>query len=686
MSNALAGESSPYLRQHADNPVDWLPWSDAALERARAENKPILLSIGYSACHWCHVMAHESFEDKDTAAIMNANFINIKVDREERPDLDRIYQTAHQLLAQRPGGWPLTMFLAPADQLPFFGGTYFPREPKYGMISFRELLERIAGVYRDEPDKIRQQGEAVRQALIQIELAENQNRQAADVAALEIFDRQMLSAYDREHGGFGQAPKFPQPAILRQALRRAWAKTGGDPVYRAIDHTLERIAAGGIQDHVGGGFFRYSVDAEWMIPHFEKMLYDNGQLLQVFAEAYALAGRPAYRDAVDGIVAWLEAEMRAPSGAWYAALDADSEGEEGKFYLWEPDEVREIVGDDAWPALAWRFGLDRPANFEGRWHLHGYRDAEATAGRFALDADAYTAQHVEACTKLLAARARRVRPGLDDKILTSWNALAARGLAAAARVFARADYHALARRCVDALRAECWLDDRLLALARSSGKRLPAYLDDYALLLAAVLDCLQFEWDGDLLEFAVTLAARLLDDFEDKTNGGFYFTAIDHEKLIQRPKSWQDEAMPSGNAIAALALHRLGLLLGEQRYCDSAERALQSVADNLNQVPFHAAGFNALLDEANSPPLQLIVRGNTGALVAWRAEILPRLAPAQSAYLIPADAKGLPPALADKTGADLPAAWPCEGFACRAPIQDLDAVLAEIRNPPSDVQ
>ncbi len=575
------------------------------------------------------------------------------------------------------------MFLAPDDQLPFFGGTYFPREPKYGMISFKELLGRIAEIYRNEPDKIRQQGEAVRQALIEIELAENQNQAAADRAALATFDEQMLSAYDREHGGFGQAPKFPQPAILRQALRRAYAKPADDPVFRAIDHTLRRIAAGGIHDHVGGGFFRYSVDAEWMIPHFEKMLYDNGQLLQLFAEAGGLTGDARYRDAVDGIVAWLEAEMRAPCGAWYAALDADSDGEEGKFYLWTPDEVRAVVGDDAYAALAWRFGLDRPANFEGRWHLHGYHDRDETVAQFALDAVAYAEQHAAACATLLTARDARVRPGLDDKILTSWNALVVRGLATAARVYARADYHALARRCIDALRRECWHDDRLLALAQTSGKRLPAYLDDYAHLLAGALDCLQFEWDGELLDFAVTLATRLLDDFEDTTYGGFYFTAADHEKLIQRPKSWQDEAMPSGNAVAALALQRLGILLGETRYTDSAGRALQSVADNVNRTPFYAAGFVALLDEASSPPLQLIVRGDAAALATWRDAILPRLAPAQSAYFIPADAPGLPPALADKRGAELPAAWICEGFTCRAPLTDLDAVLAELANPPS---
>ncbi len=340
--------------------------------------------------------------------------------------------------------------------------------------------------------------------------------------------------------------------------------------------------------------------------------------------------------------------------------------------------MREIVGEDVYPALAWRFGLDRLANFEGRWHLHGFHEVAEVVTKFGPDAATCAAQHAAARARLLDARNRRVRPGLDDKILTSWNALAVRGLATAARVFARADYHALARRCIGALRADCWLDGRLLALSRASGKRLPAYLDDYAHLLAGALDCLQFEWDGDLLEFALQLAERLLDDFEDPTYGGFYFTAADHEKLIQRPKSWQDEAMPSGNAVAALALNRLGLLLGETRYTDSAERALQSVADNVNQTPFYAAGFGALLDEASSPPLQLIVRGDAAALPAWRDAILPRLAPAQSACFIPADAVDLPPALADKIADDLPAAWPCEGFTCRAPLHDLESVLAEL--------
>jgi uncharacterized protein YyaL (SSP411 family) len=679
MANELTGESSPYLRQHADNPVNWLPWSQQALDKAREQNKPILLSIGYSACHWCHVMAHESFEDETTAALMNQHFINIKVDREERPDIDRIYQTAHQLIARRPGGWPLTMFLSPDSCVPFFGGTYFPHKPRYGMIAFADLLERIAGIFQQEPDKINEQSQAIQQALIDIEMRENQNQRAADIAALATFDRQLLEAHDAEFGGFGQAPKFPQPAILLQVLQRAFHHSPGDPVYTAIDFSLQQIALGGIQDHLGGGFYRYSVDDKWMIPHFEKMLYDNGQLLQVFAQAFRLTGKPLFADAVDGIVTWLEREMRTDSGAFYAALDADSEGIEGKFYLWTPVEVEQTIGSEAYPAFAYQYGLDQAPNFEGEWHLHGYHDTPQVLEKFNLDEQEYAALKAGTRAQLLAVRATRIRPGLDDKVLTSWNALVIRGLASAARVFMRQDYFDIAQRCLRAIKNECWRDERLLALSASDDRQLPAYLDDYAHLLQAILDCLQYEWNDSDLAFAVKLADQLLDYFVDQAHGGFFFTASDHEKLIQRPKSWPDEAMPSGNAIAALALHRLGLLTGRQAYIQIAEKALQSVADNINQNPFHAASFVALLEAVNRPPYQIILRGEPAMLAQWRAQILPRLKPDQMAYFIPYDAKDLPQEIAQRLSDKPISAWICEGFSCRPPMHELDPLLAALQ-------
>ncbi len=675
MPNALAQESSPYLRQHADNPVNWLPWSQQALDQAREENKPILLSIGYSACHWCHVMAHESFESHDTAAIMNRHFINIKVDREERPDIDRIYQAAHQLIARRPGGWPLTMFLSPDDCVPFFGGTYFPDQPRHGMIAFNDLLERIAALFREDPNRIKQQGAAIQQALIEMETLENATQGNVNISSLNTFDAQLLNAYDAEYGGFGQAPKFPQPAILLQAVRRAFSKVPEDPVYQAIDFSLQRIALGGIQDHLGGGFYRYSVDEKWMIPHFEKMLYDNGQLLEVFAQAYRLSGNPLYRNSAEGIVTWLETEMRTESGAYYAALDADSEGVEGKFYLWNPEQVKQLIDGEFYKVFACQYGLDRSANFEGEWHLHSYYSEEQVIDKFGLDPNEYAIQHAKARQQLLALRNVRIRPGLDDKVLTSWNALVIRGLASCARVFNHQKYYDLAKQCLRAVRQDCWQNDRLLALSTASGKQLSAYLDDYAHLLVGTLDCLQFEWHDDDLRFALLLADHLLKYFEDETNGGFFFTASDQEQLIQRPRSWQDEAMPSGNAVAALAIHRLGLLIGNQAYTQSAEKALQSVSDNISQTPFYAASFLALLEEMHNPPFQIILRGDEVTLRSWREAILPRLKPDQMAFFVPTDAVNLPDSIAQKASDTSPSAWICKGFSCRAPIHDLESVL-----------
>jgi hypothetical protein len=675
MPNALANESSPYLRQHADNPVDWLTWSQQALERAREQDKPILLSIGYSACHWCHVMAHESFEDEATAQLMNRYFVNIKVDREERPDIDRIYQVAHQLLTGRAGGWPLTMFLSPADQLPFFGGTYFPREPAHGMVAFGDLLQRITSVYQQQPEKIVQQGAAIQQALIEIELRESQNRQCASLDALSGFDAQLLEAYDPEYGGLGRAPKFPQAAILRQALARSYDADANDALLPAVDFSLQQIARGGIQDHVGGGFFRYSVDERWMIPHFEKMLCDNGQLLTLFAEAYRHSANSLFSDAVAGIAAWLKREMTSSTGSFHAALDADSEGVEGKFYLWTPAETAEVVDAGDYALFASCFGLDGPANFEGQWHLHRYQGEQQLCDRFAVDRHALRARLGRSREQLLTRRETRVRPGLDDKVLTSWNALTIRGLATAARTLSNPGYFTMAKQCLRAIQTECWQDERLLAQSKRSGKRMPAYLDDYAHLLQAILDCLQYQWDSADLAFAIRLAEQLIDYFADSARGGFFFTASDHEKLIQRPKSWADEAMPSGNATAALALYRLGLLIGSERFTGVAERALQSVADNVNQTPLHAASFIALLDALQRPPLQIIVRGDASAWHSWREQLLPRLQPTQSIYFIANDAGELPARLAARTAGDKTCAWVCEGFSCRQPEFEIEPLL-----------
>jgi uncharacterized protein YyaL (SSP411 family) len=682
MTNALAQETSPYLLQHADNPVNWMPWSQQALDLARQQNKPILLSIGYSACHWCHVMAHESFEDADTAELMNQNFINIKVDREERPDIDKIYQTAHQLLAQRPGGWPLTMFLSPHDHIPFFGGTYFPDKPRYGMIGFSELLQRIASIYHDEPEKIQQHTESMQQALLNLSIQDNGNQGVADIESLIKFDQQLLRLYDDQNGGFGPAPKFPQAAMLMQAIRRAFCEPPTDPLYQAVDFSLHKIALGGIQDHLAGGFYRYSVDDKWMIPHFEKMLYDNGQLLYLYAQMFRLTGKADYRAAVEGIVSWLGTEMQSDSGAFFGALDADSEGVEGKFYTWTPAQVKTLLNNDIYPPFAYKYGLDKPANFEGQWHLHAYYSNQAVADKFNIELEDFAAKLNESHGILLEERNRRIRPGLDNKILTAWNALAIQGLATSAGIFSKPEYYQMAQRCLASLNDECWHDDRLLALSQRSGKRLPAYLDDYAQLLSAAIDCLQYQWCNADLELAITLTEQLLEFFEDKVHGGFYYTARDHENLIQRPRSWQDEAMPCGNAIASLAIYRLGMLLGNSQYVRSAENALQSVADNLNHNPLYAASFLNLMEQINTPPCIVIVRGKTRQLDAWRDRLALELTPYQMAFFIPSHAKQLPDTIAEKKAGEQTTAWICHGFTCQPPITDLTGLIAEISSVP----
>ena len=585
--NRLADETSPYLLQHAANPVDWLPWSEEALQQARSENKPILLSVGYSACHWCHVMAHESFEDAETAAVMNKLFVNIKVDREERPDLDQIYQTAHQMLAGRTGGWPLTLFLTP-EGTPFYGGTYFPKDSRYGLPGFVELCERIGEIWRTRRQDIEAQNRELLAALNRPMPAADGELDERPIAILRTI---LLGSFDRTHGGFGGAPKFPHPSDLAFLLRRPH-----DPDAReAALFTLRHMAEGGIYDQLGGGFCRYSVDDRWEIPHFEKMLYDNGPLLGLYADAWALTGDAYFKQVAEGIAGWVLREMTSPAGAFYSSLDADSEGEEGKFYVWDPAQVALLLTPQE-SALARRhWGLDQPPNFEGlHWHLK----------IAAPVADGEVSLLESARAKLFTARAQRVRPGCDDKILTSWNALMIEGLARAARVFDRPDWQAAARRALDFLRAHHWRDNRLLATSRHGKAHLPAYLDDYAFLLMAVLELMDADPRPADLEFASQLAEALLTQFEDDKNGGFFFTAHDHENLIQRPKTAHDNALPSGNGVAALALQRLGRLTGETRYLDAARRTLGAFAAELGQQPGGCATLVLALEarEDVNPP------------------------------------------------------------------------------------
>ncbi|MDI6749661.1 MAG: thioredoxin domain-containing protein [Rhodocyclaceae bacterium] len=585
--NRLASETSPYLLQHAANPVDWLPWSEEALALARAEDKPILLSIGYSACHWCHVMAHESFEDEAVAAVMNRLFVNIKVDREERPDLDQIYQTAHQMLTGRAGGWPLTLFLTP-DGTPFYGGTYFPKEARFGLPGFVELCERVGEIWRTRRHDIEAQNRELRAALQRPTPTHASSLDDRPIHALRAL---LLGSLDRDFGGFGSAPKFPHPTDLAFLL----ARKGDAPAQEAALFTLRSMAQGGIHDQLGGGFYRYSVDERWEIPHFEKMLYDNAQLLALYAAAFTLTGEPYFREVAEGIVGWLLREMTHPEGAFYSSLDADTEGEEGRFYLWDRAEVARLLTPEE-SALAIRhWGLDERPNFENRsWHL---KIAQPLAAGEAALRDSARA-------KLFAARKQRVRPGCDDKILTSWNALMIAGLAHAARLLDRPEWLAHARRALDYLQARHWRHGRLLATSRDGQAHLPAYLDDYAFLIDALLELHETDPRSEDIDFARQLADVLLTHFEDQENGGFFFTAHDHENLIQRPKSAYDNALPSGNGVAARALQRLGQRVADIRYELAARRTLQAFAVQMQTQPAGCATLIMALEAelAVNPP------------------------------------------------------------------------------------
>jgi uncharacterized protein len=680
-TNHLAAETSPYLTQHAHNPVEWYAWGNEALERARRENKPIHLSVGYRACHWCHVMADESFEDEATARVLNDNFVNIKVDREERPDIDRIYQVAQQMLTQRGGGWPLTMFLTP-DQRPFFGGTYFPKQARYGLPAFKDLLLRVAAYYREHEAELRRQNEALMAAFAEL----NPQPAGADseltAAPLAACRAQLARSFDSRNGGFGAAPKFPHPQTLEWLLSYAsGAGTTEEPDLQArymATLTLRRMAEGGINDQLGGGFCRYSVDELWMIPHFEKMLYDNGALLAAYAEAALASGDAFYARVAQATAGWVLREMQSAAGGYHSSLDADSEGHEGRFYAWDRDEVRAALTSEEFAVFAPRFGLDREANFEGRWHLRVTATTEEIAGQTGR-----TPQQVEvlierAGAKLLEIRAHRVRPARDDKVLTSWNALMIRGMAVAARALARDELAASATRALDFIRTTLWREGRLLAAYMDGRAHLNAYLDDYVYLADALLELQQVRFRADELAFAQQLIEVVLQHFADDAAGGFYFTSDDHESLIHRTKALGDDATPAGNGIAARVLLRLGYLLAEPRYVVAAERTLRAAWPALEKYPQAHVSLLGALEELLSPTQIVILRGEARTIEGWRAHLARLYVPRRLTLAIPAEVSDLPPALADKTPRAGPVAYVCRGSTCSAPLDSLAALTEQL--------
>jgi len=673
MPNRLSAESSPYLQQHADNPVDWFPWGDEAFAEARKTGKPVLLSVGYSACHWCHVMAHESFEDDAIAEVMNRLFVNIKVDREERPDVDKIYQTAHQLLTQRGGGWPLTMFIDGENQRPFFGGTYFPNEARHGMPAFADLLEKVAAYYAEQRDEVRAQSNQLLEVFKKLEPAASDQNVALNAAPLQQARDTFSQSFDRDFGGFGAAPKFPHATTIERLLRH-WRSTANDvePDLDALlmsTLTLTRMADGGLFDHVGGGFCRYSVDRFWQIPHFEKMLYDNGPLLAIYAQAAIASGDAAFRYTANATADWMLADMQADNGGFFSTRDADSEGEEGLYYLWTPEQVQNLIGDD-YAIFASRFGLDKEANFEGQWHLTVREAIEDDDARAAIE---------RARKILLSERMTRVAPARDEKQLTAWNALAIRGFAIAGRSLDRPDLIVAANQAVDFIRENLIVDGRLMASYKDGVARFPAYLDDHAFLLDALLELLQSDWNTSHLEFAIELAELMLEYFEDPTRGAFYFTANDHEALIHRPKPLADEAVPSGNGIAAFALQRLGFLLGETRYLDAAERTLRGAWQAIEEYPHGHVSLLTALEEYLTHPEVIVIRGEAPQIARWRDSAAKLYAPRRLVFAIAADESSLPGALADRKPLDgETVAYRCIGTHCDLPVTTWEALAAEL--------
>jgi hypothetical protein len=661
MPNRLAAETSPYLLQHKDNPVDWYPWGPEALERARREDKPILLSVGYSTCHWCHVMARESFEDPETAAVMNAHFVCIKVDREERPDLDQIYQAALQMLTRRAGGWPLTLFLTP-DQTPFFGGTYFPREARYQLPGFIQVMAGVSRAYREKREDIHEQNASLREALATHAAGAAPVEPDMSIVRRGVAD--IKGGFDRVNGGYGGAPKFPRPSELDFLF---WS---GDAEARAqVLFTLEKMAEGGLMDQLGGGFFRYSTDAHWTIPHFEKMLYDNGPLLGLYADAWAVTGDGLFRRAAEGIVDWAAREMAAPAGGFHAALDADSEHEEGKFYVWTPDEVKTILTPEEYAVVRPHWGLDATPNFEERaWHLCIQRPLAQVAEGLDLMPEVAEGLLETARKKLFAARGGRIRPGRDDKVLTTWNALMVKGLTRASRRLQRKDWLALAQGAADALRGTVWQEGRLAASWQGGRARHNGYLDDYAFLLDALLELLQAEWRPEDMAWARSVADALLSHYEDGEGGGFHFTSHDHEKLIQRPKPAYDNALPSGNGIAAVALNRMAIITGDARYARAAERTVRAFMGELSGHPAPYPSLLGAMGDQLAPPRLVVLRGPEPELGCWKAAAGRAAGGRDLLFTLPEGALDIPAGL-DKPGRPGAVnAHLCQGVTCMPEI------------------
>ncbi|HEX9097225.1 MAG TPA: thioredoxin domain-containing protein [Candidatus Dormibacteraeota bacterium] len=656
MANRLAQETSPYLLEHAQNPVDWYPWGPEALDRARRENKPILLSIGYSACHWCHVMARESFEDDETAALINQDFIAIKVDREERPDLDQVYMRATQAMTGS-GGWPMTVFLLP-NGTPFFAGTYFPSSERSGMPSFRRVLAAVADAFANRQQEVAQTAEQVREFLQRPALPLAEGTLAPTL--LDEAYRRLAREYDPGHGGFGGAPKFPQPMLLDFQLR-TYARTGQPAALEMATDTLRAMAAGGMYDQLGGGFHRYSVDERWLVPHFEKMLYDNALLARAYLDGWQLSHDPAFARVVEETLGFVLREMTAPDGGFYSSLDADTEGEEGGFYLWTPKQLDAILGPEEGGALARAFDVTPEGNFDGRSILHPV--APGALDRLEMARD-----------RLLAARARRVRPHRDEKVIAGWNGLMLRAFAEAGRVLRRPDLVAVAEANARFMLARLRQANRMRRSYKDGRAALPGYLEDQAAVADGLLSLYEATFDPSWLDHVHGLVTEMVRAFWDDAKAMFFDTAADQEQLVVRPQDVTDNAVPSGTSMAVDVLLRAGTLLGEPSWIDRARATLERLGPTAAKAPQAFGRLLAALDFYLGRPVELAVIGNpaepraTEFLEVIRARYLPnRLV----AVAPPGPQRQSMALLNDRLAIDgKVTAYLCEGFVCQAPTTD----------------
>ena len=677
-TNRLINETSPYLLQHAHNPVDWYPWGEEALARARDEKKPILLSIGYSACHWCHVMEHESFENEDIAALMNENFVNIKVDREERPDLDQIYMNAVQMMTHH-GGWPMTVFLTP-EGVPFYGGTYFPPEDRYNMPGFPRVLISLAEAYRERPDDVAETAASVVKELQRLNAA----RESSELLAPEVLDsayRGIIKNYDQVHGGFGGAPKFP-PAMTLEFLLRSYHRTGRPQALEIVAHTLRKMAEGGIYDQLGGGFHRYSTDARWLVPHFEKMLYDNALLSRIYLHYYQLTREEWACRIAEGILDYVVREMTDPAGGFYSTQDADSEGEEGKFFVWTTDELKSSLGEDDARLFSSYYNASEGGNFEGKNILNVTRALEEVATENNVPIDELVAALKRSRAKLFEVRERRIKPGRDEKVLTAWNGMMLASFAEAAAILEREDYFAVARRnarfALDNLR----YDGLLLRTYKDGKAKLNAYLEDYAFLSDGLLTLYEVTGELEWFEEALAIVKTMLEEFWDEQEGGLFFTGMSHEALIVRSKDYFDNATPSGNSVAAEVLLRLATLTDNEDYRSRAVTILRQVAEPMRRYPSGFGRMLGALDFHLGTPKEIAIIGDSGSSEthALRQEIwnhyLPNKVIAQSA---PGETEELIPLLRDRGLVNgRPTAYVCEHYVCRDPVNEPTQLASQL--------